>query len=108
MCGRAEEDGAQLSVRRIHTQHRHAAVGKPARIDAEDDAIRREFATIHGEVDDARAVREFRGLQFGIGCNDGVHDLVHQLFRVFNGARRFTRRVFRNHPQGQRRPGMRV
>src|SRR5207249_8427209 len=50
--GGSEENGERLPFGGIDAQDGHAAVGQTARIDAEDNAVRRELSPVHHEMDD--------------------------------------------------------
>ena len=57
VAGSAEEHRAQLAVRPVHAQDRHAAIGQAASIDAQNHTVRRELAAIHHEMNDACSPR---------------------------------------------------
>src|SRR5262249_50824700 len=53
--GGPEEDGTHLTIGRTNPQHRDTAVSQAARVDAENDAVGREFPAVHGEMDNTSA-----------------------------------------------------
>src|SRR5262249_28941890 len=84
--GGPKKHGPRLAVGGVDAQYRHAAIRQPARVDAQNNAVRRELPPVHREVDHAAAPPEPGGFQPPGRSRDGLNDLVLQLARVLDGA----------------------
>jgi len=67
---------ARICRRPVHTQNRYRTICRPASIDTEDDAVGREFAAVHGKIDDAGPQLKFAGVRFSKSADHKIDELI--------------------------------